>query len=582
MYFPLITVKQRSSLSSTLLRLCMKPAVLCSLLLYLTFTSPINAAPETISLKQGQLANLVESGQLLLAEDNTFPDSNEAIEKWLSGKQTENSINLFGGAYWLYAEVRNDSNTEKWILSPNGTLIETIQVRAYLQDGRIQSFSSGYRAEHNYTLHYGKALNLAPGTTAKILIHFDSTYYASAPRFEMVTEPDFKQTVLIENVLSIAAFGALLTLAIYNLFFFITTKDRAYFYYSTYLFAYFLGWAFTFHIMSELFGWQNLHLHYIPFFLLPALSTLFYTEFLQLKTYFPRLAKISRVNYILPILLLPSCFVALQYAHTLATIAITIWLLLALVCGIASLRAGFRPARYFVLAFIALWIPGAIILPANIGLIPDLVSNTELLTLLGGTLDAILLSFALADKIKILASEKDKALQQTHEMLTLARTDYLTGIANRHAFDQAFEEAFNNLCKVDTPKQAMLFLIDLDGLKRVNDIYGHIRGDELLRSFAKEMSRLETDEISVYRLGGDEFTILARKENERYLRDAMNEMEDRFVDYGFEKTGVSYGIAYAHECKSAHEVLEKADQRMYQSKTKRRRARAEDGPLANR
>ncbi|MFC1750485.1 7TM diverse intracellular signaling domain-containing protein [Pseudomonadota bacterium] len=578
-HFPFMILEQRSGFS--LIRFCIRLTALCGLLFLLSSISSVSAAADTISLKKGELVDLVEKGQLFLAENDTFPQSNNGIEKWLSEQQTENSIDLFGGAYWLYAEVRNDSDTVKWVLSPNGTLIETVQVRAYLQEGSFQSFSSGYRAEHDYSLHYGKRLNLEPGASAKILVHFDSTYYASTPRFEMMVERDFEQTALVENVLSLAAFGALLTLAIYNLFFYITTKDRAYFFYSAYLFAYFLGWAFTFHLMSELFGWQNLHLHYIPFFLLPALSTLFYIEFLQLKTYFPRLAKISRINYILPIMLMPSCFFALPYAHTLATLAITIWLVLALVSGIASLRVGFWPARYFVLAFIALWIPGAIILPANIGLIPDLVSNAELLTLLGGTLDAILLSFALADKIKILATEKDKALQQTHEMLILARTDHLTGIANRHAFDQAFEEAFNNLCEVDSPRQTMLLLIDLDGLKRVNDMYGHIRGDELLCNFAKEISRLETNDISVYRLGGDEFTILACKENETHLRDAMNEMENRFIECGFENTGVSYGVAYAHECSSAHEVLEKADQRMYKSKTKRRYARAEDGPLSN-
>lgn len=159
--------------------------------------------------------------------------------------------------------------------------------------------------------------------------------------------------------------------------------------------------------------------------------------------------------------------------------------MIALVCGIASVRSGFQPACYFVLAFIAILIPGPIILPTNLGLTPELVDNSELLTLLGGTLDALLLAFALADKIQLLAHEKEHVLEELEHTVTLAHTDHLTGIANRHAFDQQFKLDFDASKRNAESEKQILFLIDLDGLKSVNDRFGHARGDELLRAFAK-------------------------------------------------------------------------------------------------
>jgi diguanylate cyclase (GGDEF)-like protein len=529
-----------------------------------------------VSLTAGQTTDLATAGQLYRAGDEGFPDSAAELPDWLSRRQPAAKVSLLGGGYWLYAELRNDSDVTDWVLAPNDTLIDRVEARVYPQNGAEQAFVTGYRASHDYMLHYGKAVHLAPGTNARVLIRFQSPYYASAPSFDMVTRHDYQELVLSENVLTLAAFGALLTLALYNLFIYGITRDRTLVFYAAYMITYFFGWAFTFHVPSELLGLYNLHLHYIPFFLLPVLNTLFYVEFLQLKTRFPRLAAVSRVNIVLPLVLLPSCFFALSYAHTLATIAISLWLIIALVSGVASLRNGFRPARYFVLAFIALLIPGLIILPANIGLIPDLVKNSELLTLLGGTLDGILLAFALADKIRILSDEKDQALKRFRNMLALARTDHLTGIANRHAFDQSFERAFARPAHPNDQEQLMLILIDLDGLKRINDRHGHARGDELLCSFAKALARLEDDGISVFRLGGDEFTILACKRNEVELRTAMARLESQLREEGFGDAGISYGIAHANESESAADMLTRADQRMYESKTARRRARAED------
>lgn len=540
----------------------------------LALSLPGHAAVE---LSSDRRVALFSHAELYQAGPEAAPATAQDLPGWLAQRQPAEKISLFGGAYWLYVAVHNPTDNSQWVLDPDGRLIDQVTAYIYLPGGAVQQLHTGYRAQHEYMLHYGKNLTLPPGQSAFILMRIASPYYAATPALVVQTQDAYRQHVLLENVLALAAFGALLTLALYNFFIYTIHHDRAHFYYAIYLLTYFAGWALTFQLPAELLGWHNLHVHYIPFFLLPVFNTLFYLYFLDLPRYFPRLAKLSRINLILPLALLPSCFILLPYAHMLATTAISLWLFIALACGIASLRSGFRPARYFILAFMALLIPGLIILPANVGLMPSLVPNPELFTLLGGTLDAVLLAFALADKIRRLAGEKDHALQRLYSTMKLARTDHLTGILNRHAFDLDLAEKILQP-KPDNGCDLMLFLIDLDGLKTINDKYGHARGDELLCRFTRELEKLENPGVSFYRLGGDEFTILAHRDEEPRLSSGLKRIEQNLWQAGFAETGVSFGVAYANSCLSLNDLYTQADKLMYEHKLSRRSNRPQRDP----
>jgi diguanylate cyclase (GGDEF)-like protein/PAS domain S-box-containing protein len=365
-------------------------------------------AAQAVSI--GHTDSLELTGRLFQANGEPPPATIAGLSSWISTLHEVKRVSLLGGSYWFFAEAGNDSGTPEWVLEPGNRLIEKIDARIYAKDDPVQHFTSGYLADHDYMLHYGKRIKLTDSSA--ILVRFESPYYPSMPKVRLYTPAAYHHLVLLENSEVLAALGALIALALYNFFIGFMTHDRALFYYAIYLVDYFLGWAFTFQLPAELFGWHNLQLHYIWFFLLPVLGTLFYTEFLELKSNFPKLAVISRVNLILPLILLPSCFFALPYAHLLATAVISLWIAIALVCGISSHLSGFRPARYFIAAFFFLLIPGVIILPANFGLMPELMRSSEIVTLMGGTLEGILLAFALAYKIRLLSDEKAQARQQ--------------------------------------------------------------------------------------------------------------------------------------------------------------------------
>lgn len=514
--------------------------------------------------------DLLRRGQLYLAGDAVPPEDAAALPAWLATQQRVNRVSLFGGSYWLHATVRNETPETRWIVDPHGSLMERLQVRVMVPGLATQAFTTGYHADPAYMLHYGGDVMLPEGATAQVLVRIDSRYFARYPSVDLATAASYRATVTSENVLALGALGALITLAFYNLFMFYGTRDKALLYYSLYLLAATVAWGLTFHIGAQWLDWHDLRWHYVGFFLLPVFNTLFYLEFLQLKRLSPQLAWASRGVIVLSLVLLPTCFFALSYAHALATLVISLSLSLALVAGVVSLASGFLPARYFLAAFLALIVPSTFILPANLGLIESPVRNTELLTLLGGTADAILLAFALADKIRLMAQQKDEYLVQLNRALDQASTDYLTGILNRHAFDRMLGAAMAPERSDDEVHHVMLVMIDLDGLKRINDVHGHTQGDALLCEFARQLATLKNGHTHVYRLGGDEFAVLGEAADEAAVRAAMSEFEHCLRAAGFNGCGVSFGMAFGSETRSGSQLLIRADGRMYQHKTAKR------------
>lgn len=113
--------------------------------------------------------------------------------------------------------------------------------------------------------------------------------------------------------------------------------------------------------------------------------------------------------------------------------------------------------------------------------------------------------------------------------------------------------------------------IDLDGFKLVNDQYGHARGDEILRTMADAArSTLRRGDV-LARVGGDEFALLLLDATPDEARFAVDRLRARFEEltagYG---TSFSAGLAFADGQATAHELVSRADQAMYQDKHQRR------------
>lgn len=127
-------------------------------------------------------------GQFYPAADMAFPEAYGDVERWRQGRAAVSGVSQFGGAYWLVAQVRNDSEVAHWVVAPGSVLFERAAIRVYGSDGSMQSLASGYRADYQYALHYGQRVRIAPGASATIVARLDSPFYQAPPSLRLLTE----------------------------------------------------------------------------------------------------------------------------------------------------------------------------------------------------------------------------------------------------------------------------------------------------------------------------------------------------------------------------------------------------------
>jgi diguanylate cyclase (GGDEF)-like protein len=165
---------------------------------------------------------------------------------------------------------------------------------------------------------------------------------------------------------------------------------------------------------------------------------------------------------------------------------------------------------------------------------------------------------ALADHMKLLATSRSEAL-----------TDALTGLGNRRALMLRLE-AEVEAASEDAPRAVMLF--DLDGFKQYNDWHGHPAGDALLRRLGDQLAAAVAPTAEAFRLGGDEFCVLAVGDEiatRRVRSAAIEALTD--ADGGFE-VGSSCGfVMVPRDAPTPSSVLQIADERLYAEKARRRR-----------
>lgn len=161
------------------------------------------------------------------------------------------------------------------------------------------------------------------------------------------------------------------------------------------------------------------------------------------------------------------------------------------------------------------------------------------------------------------------------EIKFISRHDQLTGFINRNYFEELFEQ---NLKLAKRYKGTFsLAVLDLDGLKNINDNYGHMAGDLLITTFSKRLEKYFRDTDIFSRFGGDEFVglFLAIKMNtlEKKFRDFSAALSKEPFDYNGSKLtcAFSYGLAtYPKDGLSFTELFKIADNRMYKQKNNKR------------
>jgi diguanylate cyclase (GGDEF)-like protein len=175
---------------------------------------------------------------------------------------------------------------------------------------------------------------------------------------------------------------------------------------------------------------------------------------------------------------------------------------------------------------------------------------------------------SLENQVQIRTKELEDA---NNKLYSFAYRDGLTGLPNR----RYFYEKINNLIKTNT-KFTLIFL-DLDGFKDVNDSLGHDFGDLLLKEAAERLKTCVTEKDIVARLGGDEFTLILEGVNDTiYSTKVASRVKEQLslpIEIKREEVNVSASLGitfFPKDGTSVDEMVKRADQAMYLSKTKGR------------
>jgi len=162
-------------------------------------------------------------------------------------------------------------------------------------------------------------------------------------------------------------------------------------------------------------------------------------------------------------------------------------------------------------------------------------------------------------------------VQALHHLAQKANHDWLTGLSNRMLFLDRLHQAFSQASR--RKDRFALLYVDLDGLKEVNDTYGHAAGDELLRVTATHLRQSVREADTVARLGGDEFALIlpdAKKRGD--VETVVDKILDVFREGAVWETKhlairASIGAClYPENGDNCEQLIQRADKAMYQRK----------------
>ena len=446
-------------------------------------------------------------------------------------------------------------------------------------------------------------------------------------------ESDFIETDRHVQLVFGAFYGLVAAMFLYNLLLYFFLRDPLYLLYVLYVGAFgmflfvFDGYAFQY-LWPRSVWWAN-HSIATTLALALAFGSLFARAFLNMRHNSPRAAALV-LAIALTSLALAACDAtgwlidyrtALRLISALAPVAVVATLFVS----VQELLRGYRPARYFMLAWSVLLVFVALGALRNFALVP-----TNFLTIygmhIGLVLDVLLLSFALGSRINLMkrhtelaqaealanqqallettrrheseleqriadrtrelnlanerlhqeALEREALLAQLREneerMRFMAQHDPLTGLPNRLSMHERFQLALE-LAK-RSRKTLAVMMVDLNGFKAVNDARGHAAGDAVLVAVTARLRTSVRGSDTVARYGGDEFVVLAsdveRRDDAVLIAEKIADMIGLPIPLpgGPASVSASIGIAlYPEDGQSTAALLAAADRAMYKAKS---------------
>jgi diguanylate cyclase (GGDEF) domain len=388
------------------------------------------------------------------------------------------------------------------------------------------------------------------------------------------TQDQILRQTLLESIAYGAVFGVLGAMALYNLFLFFSLKDIAYLAYVLYIAA---GSAWLFLVQGWAQALLGIHpgldqtLLFVFAGLMQATGGIFAALFLKLRRNMP-------VFFAILCVLIFAGFAAAAAGalgfHRLA-LATTNGLGLAIgaaliVAPILRLAQGFSSARYFLVGWTLLALASLAFALMDLKVLPVNFLTSNCLAL-GMTAESILLSMALADRVRSLARENLKLARIQERLRESSRRDPLTGLFNRRFIEESYGVA---VAEAEAARRPLsVIMLDIDGFKGVNDSWGHSFGDEVLAALGEVIRSSLREADSPCRYGGEEFLLVMPGIEIEDAACVAERIRERFAATGLVaasgetvRATVSLGVAELRRGESSKSLLDRADAALYEAK----------------
>lgn len=505
------------------------------------------------------LFSLEDAGGMLTLAEVQHP---EFDKKWQKAPTGALNFGFTNSAYWLkFPLVNTEISSELKLIEIAFALIDYIDI--YYLEGQkvIQAYHTGDRRPFDtrpvFHRNFIFPANLEAGKTLTVFIRVQSTDCIQIP-IKVWDSKDFFAVDQQEMLVLGLFFGFLAIMLVYNLFLYFATRDRSYLYYVVFVGSMIYvqisqkGLGFQF-FWPESISWNHVNL---PFSLFMGIFGCFFfvNGFLGLnRRDHGWVATIATTGMVASLASAAGSFI-IPYENIVLVAASggPLMAVFLIYVGVSLWRKGNRSARFLTVAWLA-FLSGIVLFALNrLGVIPRMLF-TENAMLIGSALEAVLISLALADRIKMerdarisaqesaleserraseaqkealviqkeanedlekkvkartveLESAMQKLARANIKLNDLAQLDGLTGVYNRRYFDERLEHEWQRCRREKAPLS--LLMIDIDHFKNINDVHGHLMGDKCLIHLAGTLQKIvKRPSDFVVRYGGEEFTI---------------------------------------------------------------------------
>lgn len=509
--------------------------------------------------------------------------------------------------YWLHLSVQSHASAPTTVyLAIAQPALEQATLYVLEHDRLVQSERAGEAVPlAQRAVPVGQPvlpLRLAPGQPYELFLRVASARGALLLPLTFESGADLERST--RGALLINAFfsGLVAALFLYNLFLWLSLRQRAYLYY-----VLLLPFGYLSLIMQDGFG---------PWVLFPGShwlvqhgTALFASLGLLCVMQFARaLLDTASIRWLDRLLsaaaglgalgavcaLAAPRFAPPDMSYRLVLAGLFIAPLLGALAGLTSLLRGHPQARFYVLAQLASWAATLNFAVRLLGLLPA-GPATGLALLVGGSAQALLYSLALADRIRALQRATSRAESAARQVLEtrqqelersveertreldearrraehLASIDALTGVYNRRGLLPLIQQAVARAAQHGSPLSLIAF--DLDHFKQVNDEFGHAEGDRVLCRLVTLTRQLVRTSDLFGRTGGEEFMlmVLAPREQALQLAERLRAHLERQLRAGSEQRVVtaSFGVVALSRRVATLEGLQlAADAALYRAK----------------